>query len=60
MLNFFYFTRKMLNVKLIKIKPDLLINYKETKLGLADRNKEMIAADIIILIINLHHSIFML
>jgi hypothetical protein len=39
MLNFFYFTRKMLDVKLIKIKMDLLINYQGPKLGLANKNQ---------------------
>jgi hypothetical protein len=48
MLNFFHFTRKMLNVKLIKIIIALLINYKESKLGLAGRNKGIIAADIVV------------
>ena len=50
MLNFLHFTRKSLNVKLIKIKLDLLINYKDSKLGLADRNKGMIAADILVFV----------
>jgi hypothetical protein len=48
MLNFLHFTRKSLNVKLIKIKLDLLINYKDSKLRLADRNQGMIAADILV------------
>jgi len=48
MLNFFHFTIKILNVKLIKINPELLINYQETKLGSAERNEEMIAADILL------------
>jgi len=48
MLNFFHFTIKILNVKLIKINPELLINYQETKLGSAERNKEMITADILL------------
>ncbi len=50
MLNFFYFTRKSLNVKLIKIKLDLLINRKDSKLGLADSNKGMIARDIVVFV----------
>jgi hypothetical protein len=33
MLNFFHFTRKILHVKLIEIKLDLLINYQGYKLG---------------------------
>jgi len=50
MLNLLYFTRKSLNVKLIKIKMDLLINYKDCKLRLSDRNKGMIAADILVFV----------
>jgi hypothetical protein len=48
MLTFLDFTRKLPNVKLIKIKLDLLINYKDFKLRLADRNKGMIAAGIVV------------
>jgi len=50
MLNFLYFTRKSLNVKLINIKLELLINYKDYKFGLAERNKGMIAADILLFV----------
>ena len=50
MLNFLNFTRKSPDVKLIKIKLDLLINYKDYKLGLADGNKGMIAADIVVVV----------
>lgn len=50
MLICFQFTRKMLNVKLIKIKLDLLINYKETKLKLSDSNKGIIVTDILLFV----------
>jgi hypothetical protein len=41
--NFLYFTINFLIVKLIKIKLDIFINYKGYRLGLTDRNKEIIA-----------------
>jgi hypothetical protein len=50
MLNFLHFTRKILNVKLIKIKLDLLINYQGSKLGLADRNNGIMAVDILVFV----------
>lgn len=43
MLNFIYFTRKSLNVKLIKIKLGLLINYKGYKLRLTEIIKRIVA-----------------
>ena len=42
MVNFFNFTRKFLYVKLIKIKPRLAINYKDSQSGLTKSNKGII------------------
>ncbi len=47
MLNFLYFIRKFVNVKLIKIKIGPLIHYEDSKLELANGNKGMIAVDIL-------------
>jgi len=50
MLNFLQFTRKLLNVKLIKIKLRFRPNYKDSNSGLVRSNKRITAADIIIVV----------